>query len=116
MIVLYIVKQSNVEKYCSRCQGDDRMDSHSTDFVFVVLRTNMLISYKPYIGIVTNMSVKMSGGVIMAATIIIIMNAYDRYFFNVPTSINPIFPSTKAMTGSWNTIPIKNVKVVNVEI
>lgn len=52
----------------------------------------------------------------MAATIIITTSAYGRYFFNIAALTNPIFPKINMMIGSWNSIPVKNIRVEKVEI
>lgn len=52
----------------------------------------------------------------MAATIIMIINAYDLYRFRMSAFIRPILPNMKVKTGNWNTIPIMNDSVVKVEI
>ena len=58
----------------------------------------------------------MSGGVIIAEIAVIINKAYLRYFESIIKSIIPIFAKIQINTGSWNTIPIINVRDVNVEI
>lgn len=52
----------------------------------------------------------------MAATIIMIIKAYDLYRFRMSAFISPILPNMKVKTGNWNTTPIMKVRVVKVEI
>ena len=59
-----------------------------------------LISYSIYNGIVTNIRVIKSGGVIIAATAIIVKNACFLYFANMLYDTNPIFVKTDIITGS----------------
>ena len=65
-----------------------------------LLATLMLNSYNRYNGIVTKISVIRSGGVIIAATTIMMRNAYLRYLESISDVIKPIFANTKAKTGS----------------
>ena len=58
----------------------------------------------------------MSGGVIIAATNIITMKECFLNRASIEESMNPIFVKAKAMTGSWNTKPMINVRVMNVVI
>ena len=60
----------------------------------------MLISYRIYKGIVTKMSVIRSGGVMMAATSIMMRNECLRYFESISDVMMPSFDKAKAMTGS----------------
>lgn len=76
----------------------------------------MLISYSKYNGIATRTNVIISGGVIIAETISIIIKDCFLYFARNEDFIIPIFDRMNAMTGNWKTIPITNVKVVNVDI
>lgn len=88
--------------------------SKSTLAYAMCLVTLTLISYNRYNGIATNTSVITSGGVIIAATSIIIKKACLRYFAKTGYEMNPIFAILHMMTGSWKTIPITNVSVANV--
>ena len=60
----------------------------------------MLISYRIYKGIVTKMSVIRSGGVMMAATSIMMRNECLRYFESISDVMMPSFDKAKAITGS----------------
>ena len=76
----------------------------------------MLISYNRYKGMVTKIRVIKSGGVMMAATSMMIRKECLRYFERMSEEMNPSFANAKAMTGSWKTTPIKSVRVVKVEM
>ena len=65
---------------------------------------------------VTKTRVIKSGGVITAATSIIMRNECFRYLDSMSEVMIPSFANTKAMTGSWNTTPMSNVRVVKVEM
>ena len=58
----------------------------------------------------------MSGGVMMAATIIIIRNACLRYRESISADTISILAAIRAIMGSWNTMPISKDKVVKVDI
>ena len=60
----------------------------------------MLISYRRYRGIVTKMRVIKSGGVMMAATSIMMRNECLRYLESISDVMMPSFDKAKAMTGS----------------
>ena len=60
----------------------------------------MLISYNRYRGMVTRMSVIRSGGVMMAATSIMMRNECLRYFESISDVMIPSLDKAKAMTGS----------------
>ena len=85
------------------------------NFYSIHLTTFMLTSYNKYRGTVTNTNVIRSGGVITAATIIMVRNACLRYADSMLPVIILILASTNAMMGSWNTTPISSVSVVNVD-
>ena len=65
---------------------------------------------------VTNINVIRSGGVIIAATNMIMTNECLRYLANVLEVTIPILPRKNAITGNWNTTPITIVSETNVEI
>ena len=60
----------------------------------------MLISYNRYKGMVTRMRVIKSGGVMMAATSMIMRNECLRYLESISDVMIPSFDKAKAMTGS----------------
>ena len=60
----------------------------------------MLISYRRYKGIVTKMRVIKSGGVMMAATSMIMRNECLRYLESISDVMIPSFDNAKAMSGS----------------
>ena len=60
----------------------------------------MLISYNRYRGMVTRMSVIRSGGVMMAATSMIMRNECLRYLESISDVMIPSFDNAKAMSGS----------------
>ena len=60
----------------------------------------MLISYRRYKGIVTKMRVIRSGGVMMAATSMIMRNECLRYLESISDVMIPSFDDAKAMSGS----------------
>ena len=62
--------------------------------------TFMLLSYRRYNGIVTKMRVIKSGGVIMAATSIMMRNECFRYLESISDVMMPSFDNANAMTGS----------------
>ena len=76
----------------------------------------MLISYRRYKGIVTNINVIKSGGVIIAATNIMTMNECLRYWASISEVTMPSLPRKKAMMGNWNTTPMTSVSDTNVDI
>ncbi len=61
------------------------------------------------------MRVIKSGGVMMAATIIITMNECLRYSDNMAEVTTPIFPRKNAITGNWNTTAITSVSDTKVD-
>ena len=83
--------------------------------VSTFLITTILISYSMYNGIETMVSVIKSGGVIIADTIIIHINACLLYFANIQDCTIPILVRMKAIMGNWKTNPIINVSDVNVD-
>ena len=60
----------------------------------------MLISYNRYKGMVTRMRVIKSGGVMMAATSMIMRNECLRYLESISDVMIPSLDKAKAMTGS----------------
>ena len=60
----------------------------------------MLISYNRYRGMVTRMRVIKSGGVMMAATSMIMRNECLRYLESISDVMIPSLDKAKAMTGS----------------
>lgn len=64
------------------------------------LATRMLTSYSKYNGMVTKMRVIKSGGVITAATSIMMRNECFRYFDSISEETNPSFVNAKAITGN----------------
>ena len=60
----------------------------------------MLISYNRYKGMVTRMRVIKSGGVMMAATSMIMRNECLRYLESISDVMIPSFDNAKAMSGS----------------
>ena len=60
----------------------------------------MLISYNRYKGMVPRMRVIKSGGVMMAATSMIMRNECLRYFESISDVMIPSLDKAKAMTGS----------------
>ena len=69
-----------------------------------------------YNGRVTRIKVSTSGGVIIAATSIIISNACLRYFDIWEELRILILARINAITGNWNTIPNRSVIDTKVEI
>lgn len=68
--------------------------------VSTFLITTILISYSMYNGIETMVSVIKSGGVIIADTIIIHINACLLYCANIQDCTIPILARMKAITGN----------------
>ena len=60
----------------------------------------MLSSNSKYNGMETNTRVIKSGGVIIAPTNIIIINACFQYFDSTSEDTTPIFANAKAITGN----------------
>ena len=64
------------------------------------LATRILTSYSKYNGMVTRIRVIKSGGVITAATSIMMRNECFRYFNSISEDTNPSFVNAKAITGN----------------
>lgn len=65
---------------------------------------------------VTRISVIKSGGVMIAATNIMMRKECLRYWESISEVITPILPRKKAIMGSWNTTPMTSVNDTKVEI
>lgn len=63
---------------------------------------------------VTKMRVIKSGGVMIAATSMIIKKAYLRYCAIIAAVTTLSLPKKKAITGNWKTNPMTKVRVVKV--
>ena len=81
-----------------------------------ILAILTLTSYSKYNGIVTKTRVIKSGGVIIAATSIMTIKACFLYFAKSREEMNSNLAKKNIITGNWNTIPIMNVRVVNVSM
>lgn len=73
-------------------------------------------SYSPYNGIATSRRVRISGGVITAATNINVIRVCLRYFDIIEAFKIPILARINVITGSWKTIPKRIVRDTKVEI